>query len=246
MSEEYEGMAPHPVELTDELKRKLNFCATATLVANLQGRGITSTFFSGLKPTRPGMRMVGYALTLRYVALREDMRAELGGGINAQRRAVGGCGKDEVIVIEARYEPNAGTCGDIFATEAMMRGAAGLITDGALRDTPVIQQMEWPTYHQSSHAATLGRLHIPLETNVPISCAGVLVMPGDIIVGDDEGAMVIPHALVDEVADQCYQTELREMFAAEKVGEGQSSTGLFPLSDERRPEFEDWLAARGD
>ncbi len=239
------GMAPHPVALTDQLRDQLNGVSTATLTAELQRRGIRSSFFSGLRPTRPEKRLLGYALTLRYVPMREDLRPQLAGGVNAQRRAVEGVGPEEVIVIEARGEPGAGTCGDILAMRAMRRGATGLITDGALRDTPAVSALEFPVYRQAAHAATLGRLHLPLDINVPIACAGVLVMPGDILVGDAEGAMVIPAALVEEVAAAAFQRELEEEFALERVSAGESSIGVFPLSDERRPEFEQWRAARG-
>ncbi len=239
------GLAPHPVELTDEIQSQLNRVSTATLTSQLQRRGIRSSFFSGLKPTRPAKRLLGYALTLRYVPMREDLRGQLAGGVNAQRRAIEGVGPNEVIVIEARGEPDAGTCGDIFAMRAMRRGSTGLVTDGALRDTPAVAALDFPVYHQAAHAATLGRLHLPLDTNVPIVCAGVLVMPGDIIVGDGEGAMVIPAALVEEVAADAAQQELEEEFALERVDAGESSIGVFPLSKQRRPEFEKWRAERG-
>ena len=99
--------------------------------------------------------MVGVAHTLRYVPMREDLRSQLAGGQNAQRRAIEGLQPDEVLVIEARGEPDAGTIGDIFAMRALQLGAAGVVTDGALRDTPAIRRLDIPVYHGSSHAATL-------------------------------------------------------------------------------------------
>jgi regulator of RNase E activity RraA len=165
-------------------------------------------------------------------------------GQNAQRRAIEGLQPDEVLVIEARGEPHAGTIGDIFAMRALQLGAAGVITDGALRDTPAIRRLAIPVYHGASHAATLSRLHIPLDHQVPIACAGVTVMPGDVIVGDEEGAVVIPAALVEEVADAAFQQEVEEEWAFEVVAGGESTIGVFPVSAERRPEFEAWLAAR--
>jgi 5-oxopent-3-ene-1,2,5-tricarboxylate decarboxylase / 2-hydroxyhepta-2,4-diene-1,7-dioate isomerase len=236
--------APHPVELTDELRRQLNGVSTATLTFQLQRRGIRSTFLSGLRPTHPDKRMLGFAATLRYVPMREDLQASLGGGVNAQRRAVEGAGPDEVVVIEARGVPDAGTIGDIFTLRLQRRGAAGVVTDGALRDTPAIQALDLPVYHQSSHAATLGRHHIPLDVNVPIVCAGVTVMPGDVLVGDGEGVVVIPAALVEEVAREAAQQELEEEFALSRVDAGESSIGVFPLSAERRADFEAWLSER--
>jgi regulator of RNase E activity RraA len=235
---------PHPVELTDELRDMLNSVATATLTGQLQSRGIRNVFLSGLKPTRPELRLLGYALTLRYVPLREDLRKELAGGVNAQRQASEYCGQDDIIVMEARNIPDAGTIGDIFALRAQRRGAAGVITDGALRDTPAIQKMDFPVYHQASHAATWGRHHMPLACNIPIACAGVTIMPGDILVGDGEGVVVIPPSIVEDVARASVAQELEEEFALECVDAGESTIGVFPLTDERRPDFEKWLAQR--
>lgn len=243
-TEPNEPFSPHPVELGDDLRAKLNSVATATLTGQLQSRGIRNTFLSGLKPTRPELRLLGYALTLRYVPLREDLRPQLAGGINPQRAASEYCGPDDIIIMEARGVPDAGTIGDIFALRAQRRGAAGVITDGALRDTPAILKMEFPVYHQTSHASTWGRHHMPLATNVPIACAGVTVMPGDILVGDGEGVVVIPPSIVEEVAEAAAEQELREDFALERVDAGESTIGLFPLSDDRRPDFEAWLADR--
>ena len=120
----------------------------------------------------------------------------------------------------------------------------GVITDGALRDTPAIKDLGLAVYHQSSHAATLGRLHSPLDHQVPIACAGVTVLPGDVIVGDAEGAVVIPASMVEEVAADSVAMELREEFAIERVGQGAAVDGYFPLTDDKRPEFEAWLAER--
>ncbi len=244
MSDDVAVPAPEPIKLTDELKAKLNAVSTATLTGQLQQRGIRSTFLSGLRPIKEGQRMIGIAHTLRYVPMREDLRSTLGAGQNAQRRAIESLEPDEVLVIEARGEPDAGTIGDIFAMRALRRGAAGVVTDGALRDTPAIRRLDIPVYHGSSHAATLSRLHVPLDHQIPIACAGVTVMPGDVIVGDEEGAVVIPAALVEEVAADAYQQELEEEWAFEVVAAGDTTTGVFPLSDKRRPEFEAWLAGR--
>ena len=218
--------------------------STATLASQLQRRGIRNIFLSGLRPTQPGRRLLGYAFTLRYVPMREDLQARLGAGVNAQRRAVESIGPDEVLVIEARGEPDAGTIGDIFALRARRLGAAGIITDGALRDTPAVRRLDIPVYHQASHAATLSRLHLPLDIQVPVACAGVTVFPGDVLVGDDEGVVLVPPDLVVEVAADAARQELEEEFALERVDAGESSIGVFPLAKDRRPEYEAWLARR--
>jgi 5-oxopent-3-ene-1,2,5-tricarboxylate decarboxylase / 2-hydroxyhepta-2,4-diene-1,7-dioate isomerase len=236
--------APRPIELTDELRRALSSVSTATLTSQLQRRSIRSTYFTGLRPLQTGRRLLGYAYTLRYVPQREDLLDRLQAGLNAQKRAVESIGPDEVLVIEAREEDGAGTIGDILAMRAFQRGAAGVVTDGCVRDSPSVGRMELPVYARAPHAATLGRLHLPLDTNVPIACAGVLVMPGDLVVGDDEGAMVLPAALAAEVARDAVVQEEQEAFALERVTAGESIVGLYPLADARRPDFEAWRSRR--
>jgi regulator of RNase E activity RraA len=234
-----------PNVLTDELRDQLATISTATLVHQLQQRGIRGSFLSGLKPLRPEKRMVGRARTLRYVALREDRNRTYAGGDNAQRRAVESTEPGDVLVIEARGVPDAGTIGDIFVTRILALGGSGVITDGALRDTPAIAGIDLPVYHQSSHAATYGRHHMPYSVDDAITCAGVFVEPGDVMVGDAEGVVVIPAALVEEVVAASLAQEDVEAFAIERVAAGESTRGLFPLSEDRRPDYEAWRAARG-
>jgi 5-oxopent-3-ene-1,2,5-tricarboxylate decarboxylase / 2-hydroxyhepta-2,4-diene-1,7-dioate isomerase len=228
----------------DQLHDRLARVSTATLTAQLQRRGIHNTFLGGVVPVKEGQRMVGTAHTLRYVPMREDMQGELVRGQNAQRRAIESLAPDEVLVIEARGEPDAGTIGDIFVLRALRRGAAGVVTDGALRDTATIRSIDLPVYHLASHAATLTRRHMPLDHQVPIACAGVTIFPGDVLVGDGDGVVVIPAALAEEVAADAAQQELEEQWAVERVDAGESTVGVFPVSKERRAEFEAWLAQR--
>jgi len=233
-----------PVVLTPELIESLGRIATATLTHQLQTRGIRSTFLSGLRPLHPGLRMVGRARTLRYVALREDLRQHYSSGLNAQRRAVEATEPGDVLVIEAREVPDAATIGDIFATRLFSLGGVGIVTDGALRDTPAIADLGRPVYHLASHGATLGRQHLPFSHDEPVTCAGVFIVPGDVIVGDGEGAVLIPAGLVEEVTRDALAQEEREEFALERVQAGESPQGLFPLSNERTADFESWQAAR--
>ena len=233
-----------PRVLTDRLIAGLNSLSTATLTHQLQMRGIRSTFMSGLKPLHPEKRMVGRARTLRYVALREDLQRQLAGGLNAQKRIVESAEPGDVLVIEARGVPDAGTIGDIFASRLFTLGGAGIVTDGALRDTTAIAALGGPVYHQASHGSTYGRQHMPYSTDDTITCAGVLVVPGDVIVGAGEGAVVIPAALVEEVVRDALAQEEKETFALERVAAGESTLDLFPLAKERLPDFEAWKAAR--
>jgi regulator of RNase E activity RraA len=238
-------MSAEPVEpLHDDTRERLRSVATATLTGVLQKHGIRNTFLSGVRPIRPGQRMLGRAHTLRYVPMREDLIPVYGTRLNAQRAAVEALRPGEVLVIEARNEPDAGTIGDIYAMRASALGATGIVTDGAVRDTPTLRDMQIPVYHRSSHASTYRRMHLPLDHDVPIACAGVTVMPGDVLVGDDEGVVVVPAALVDEVALEASEQELAEEWGMERVAAGESTDGAFPITPERHPEFVAWLAER--
>ena len=234
------GSAPRPAVLSDAARDALNAVSTATLTVQLRKRGIANTFLGGLQPARPDLRMLGYAHTLRYVAMREDVPQPLNGGLNYQKATIESLAPDEVLVIEARDEPGSGTIGDILAMRALKRGAAGIVTDGGVRDSPSFAGLELPTYYRSAHAAVLGLKHMPLEDNVPVTCAGVLVMPGDVLVGDAEGVVVIPAAMAEEVAFDALEVERREAWALERVAEGDSVRGVYPIGPERMAEYETW------
>lgn len=232
--------SPRPAVLSEAAKGKLRAVSTATLTAQLAQRGLRSTFLAGLRPTRPGERMVGYARTLRYVALREDVRETLRGREDAQKRAVETASPEEVVVMEARGLESCGTIGDILAARLVARGAAGVVTDGGLRDSPAAADVPLPIYYRAANATSLWHAHIPLELDVPVTCAGVLVMPGDVVVGDAEGVVIVPAALAEEVAHDAYEQELREAWALERVQAGESIRGIYPLSDARREEYAAW------
>ncbi len=230
---------PRPVVLSAPAAAALREVSTATLTTQLLKRGVRTSFMAGLRPARPDLRMLGYAHTLRYGAAREDVRAAATGE-DAQKRAVEAVSPDDVLVIEARGEVAAGTIGDILAARVLARGGTGIVTDGAVRDAPGIAALEIPTYLRAANAASLWMCHQPLDIDVPVTCAGVLVMPGDVIVGDAEGVVVIPAAMAEEIAADALEQERREAFALARVTAGESFRGLYPLSDQRRPDYEAW------
>ena len=236
--------APRAVTLSDDALAALRSVSTATLTAQLAKRGLASTFLAGLRPSHPELRMVGYAHTLRYVAVREDIRDETRRGDDAQKRAVEAVSPGDVLIMEARGETAAGTIGDILAARVLARGGVGIVTDGGIRDTPGVAELAIPTYFKAANAASLWSAHIPLDIDIPITCAGTLVLPGDVVVGDAEGAMILPAALAEEVAHDAIEQEQREAWALERVVAGESIRGVYPMSDERRAEYEHWLITR--
>ena len=239
------GINPHrAMPLSTDALTLLRAVSTATLTVQLGRHGVQTTFLSGLRPTRPEMPMVGYARTLRYVAIRADVRESMRGSEDAQKRAVESVSPDDVVVMEARGETGAGTIGDILAARVLARGGAGIVTDGGVRDTPGVAALELPTYYRAANASSLWTAHIPMDIDLPITCAGVLVMPGDVLVGDGEGVVVLPAKLAERIAHDAYEVEQKESFALERVKAGESFRGLYPLSKEREGDYERWRATR--
>lgn len=240
-----EGAAVGPV-LTPELKAKLESVCTATLSSQLRKRGLNNVSIDGLSATRPHRRVVGLARTLRYVPNREDLFKTHGGGFNAQKKAIDSVNEGEILVMEARGEKGTGTIGDILALRAQVRGAAAIITDGGVRDFSAVAAMEMPTYYSNPHPAVLGRRHIPWDTDITIACGGTTVQPGDIIVADSDGILVIPPALADEVANDSIAQEREETFIAEMVAQGHSVDGLYPLNAVWRTKYEEWEVGKAN
>ncbi len=232
--------------LSAEAFEKLRTVSTATLTTQLLNRGFKNTFLQGLSPLDPNSRMVGYAFTLRFVPAREDFADTMYDNTqNVQRIAVEAIDKDQVMVIDARGDIRAASFGHILGTRIKMRGAAGLVTDGALRDTPGFKELGLPTYIRAPHATMSFLIHHPLEMNVPIGCAGVLVLPGDVMVGDGEGVVAIPAQVAEEVAADAYEQERREEFFQMKVAQGASIQGVYPPNEQTLAEYAAWREKQG-
>ncbi|GAA5190945.1 hypothetical protein GCM10023346_09200 [Arthrobacter gyeryongensis] len=245
-SREAAGLAVVVPVLTPELKKKLESVATATLSSQLRKRGLNNVSIDGLQATRPDRRVVGLARTLRYVPNREDLFTTHGGGFNAQKRAIDSVNEGEILVMEARGEKGTGTVGDILALRAQMRGAAAIITDGGVRDYSAVAGLDMPTYFANPHPAVLGRRHIPWDTDITIACGGATIQPGDIIVADSDGILVIPPAIAGELVDECIEQEKEEAFIFEMVKQGNSVDGLYPMNAQWRARYEQWEGAQDD
>ncbi|MGN8025178.1 fumarylacetoacetate hydrolase family protein [Microbacterium sp. 22242] len=234
--------APAGPALSAELRDKLLAAPTAGLSAQLRKRGLHSCFIDGVSANLPGAKIVGTAKTLRFVPAREDLFTSHGGGYNAQKRAFDAVNEGEIIVIEARGEAGTGTLGDILALRAKTRGAAGVVTDGGVRDFAAVAEIGLPVFSQGAHPSVLGRRHVPWDIDVTIACGGATVQPGDVIVGDGDGVIVIPPALAAEVADAALAQEDEDAWVAEQVTAGHPVDGLFPMNAEWRAKYD---AARG-
>jgi regulator of RNase E activity RraA len=189
--------------------------------------------------------MVGEAFTLRYIPAREDLNpvSVFKDPKHPQRVAVETCPKGAVLVIDSRKNARAASAGSILVTRLMKRGVSGIVTDGGFRDSAEIGALPFPSYHKQPSAPTNLTLHQALDINVPIGCGDVAVFPGDIVIGDDDGVMVIPNSIVNEVADECIEMTLFEDFVLEKVNDGHTILGLYPPTDKKTLiDFNNWKA----
>jgi 5-oxopent-3-ene-1,2,5-tricarboxylate decarboxylase/2-hydroxyhepta-2,4-diene-1,7-dioate isomerase len=234
--------APAVSPLSEDLRARLLAAPTAGLSAQLRKRGLNQVIIEGVRPGVPGAKMVGVAKTLRFLPNREDLFAAHGGGYNAQKRAFDAVAPGEVLVIEARNEPGSGTLGDILALRARANGAAGVVTDGGVRDAAAVAETGLPVFSRAAHPAVLGRKHVPWEADTAVACGNATVLPGDVIVGDDDGVIVIPRDLAEEVVEETLAKEHEDAWVYERVAEGNPVDGLFPPTGEWKRRYREWLA----
>jgi regulator of RNase E activity RraA len=233
--------------LKPETREKLKRVSTATICTALYKRGFRNQFIQDVHPLDPnGAPMVGEAFTLRYIPAREDLNplSVFQDRGHPQRKAVEECPPGAVFVIDSRKDPRAASAGSILITRLMKRGVAGVVTDGGFRDSPEIAQLDIPVYHNRPAAPTNLTIHQALDINVPIGCGDAPVWPGDVVVGDGEGVVVIPALIADEVADEAVEMTAFEDFVTEEVNKGRSILGLYPATEEQtKIDFAAWRKA---
>lgn len=221
--------------LSDATREKLKKVSTASVATALYKRGLRNQFVQGVVPVeRKKVTMVGQAFTLRYIPAREDRNpiTVFRNRDHKQRVAIETCPEGHVLVMDARKDSRAATAGSILITRLAMRGAAGVVSDGGVRDAAGIGALDMPAYFARPSAPTNLTLHEAIEINVPISCGDAPVFPGDVMLGDGDGVMVIPAHLADEIAEECTGMESYEDFVLEQVQAGAAIIGLYPATDE--------------
>jgi regulator of RNase E activity RraA len=218
----------------------LKQASTATISTQLLARGLRNTYLHGLKPLNPRLRMAGEAFTLRYIPAREDVDTldVYQDYDHPQRRAIESVGPGQVLVMDCRGQGRAASAGGILVTRLQVRGAAGLVTDGTLRDTPDIAKIALPTYAQGPSPLTNLAQHHAVDLNVPIGCAEVPVYPGDVMVGDAEGVVCVPRDLAAEVAEAAAEQEELERFIQREIEDGRPLRGTYPPDAETRRRYE--------
>jgi len=237
------------VPLSPETKELLETVSVATLATALYKRGLRHQVIQDVRPVaRRGQNMVGPAFTLRYMPAREDRNqlVEFRNPKHPQRHAVETCPPGHIMVMDSRKSAYAASAGDILITRLMMRGAAGVVTDGGFRDAMNIGELDMPAYHSRPSSPTNLTTNEAIDINVPIGCGDAPVFPGDILVGDDDSVIVIPAHMADEVAIEAVEMTAFEDFALSKVQAGASIIGLYPATkEENLEEFKEWRAIHG-
>ena len=245
------GAVRHDVAPTVEAEvlEKLRHVSTATLATALFKRGLRNQMIQAVRPLAPlATNMVGIAFTLRYIPAREDLNpiSVFNDPEHPQRKAIESCPPGAVLVIDSRGNARAASAGSILVRRLMMRGCAGVVTDGGLRDSAEIAALDIPAFHCRPSAPTNLTLHQAIDINVPIGCGDAPVFPGDVIVGDADGAIVIPATMAHDVAEEATQMTVYEDFVVDMVAAGHSIVGLYPMTNPAiRNMFETWRKEKG-
>jgi regulator of RNase E activity RraA len=222
--------------------------STATITTQLFQRGFRNTFLNGLRPLNPAhARFVGEAVTLRSIPAREDLDvvSAFANPEHPQRKVIELLEPGQVLVMDCRGDLRAANGGGILSTRAMKRGAAAIVSDGAIRDSPEISRMPFPVFTAGASATISLTVHHAVDIDVPIACAGVPVFPGDILVGDEEGVVVIPRHLAAEIAGPAAEQEAFEAFILKKIESGAPLPGTYPANEATKAEYESYKTEQG-
>lgn len=221
--------------LSEDTRATLKKVSTASVATALFKRGMRNQYIQGVLPVAvKSETMVGQAFTLRYLPAREDRNpiTVFRDANHPQRVAMETCPAGHVLVMDARGDARAATAGSILITRLALRGAAGVVSDGGFRDMAGIGALDMPAYCAGPSAPTNLTLHEALDINIPVACGGVAVFPGDVMLGDGDGVMVIPAHLAEEIATECAEMEVFEDFVLEQVKDGAGIIGLYPPTQE--------------
>ena len=245
-------MAEPTVRVSDELLARLQPVSNATILGLLLKRGYDKVYMEGVRSLAPGRRLVGRAVTLQYLPSRPDLAARVatgahGEGFNETPRweALEAMGPGDVFVGGAMGLANVSTGGDVVFSRVLTKGAAGVVTDGAVRDGHKVAQYGFPVFAGGS-TPTVGEPDIlPFQVNEPIACGGVLVWPGDVILGDDEGVVVLPSQLAGELVDEAIHHDEVEQALLEYTQREKVSPKLFyPFNEDTERIYQEWKSRR--
>ena len=239
-------------EVTADLVERFHGVSNATVLGQLWRRGYDKVYMSGVASLAKGRRLAALAVTLRYLPSRPDLQSliatgEHGEGFNETPRwqALEALSPGYVLVADAMGKSDVSTGGDVVFSRILSRGAAGLVTDGAVRDGSKVVRYGFPVFAGGS-TPTIGEPNIlPFQVNEPIQCGGVLVWPGDLVLGDDDGVVVCPSSLAAEIIDECERHDEIEAAVLDYTQrEGVSPSQFYPFNDDTERIYEEWRRHR--
>lgn len=228
-----------------EIIRQLHSVSSATASATLHKLGVRQTFISSPVPRKLGAKVVGPAVTLQFMPQREDVASGLAQEAGERKSALWSVFESvqpgDVLAIQAWGDPYTGCVGEMLTTYFKGRGGAGIVVDGCIRDWPRIKETGVPLWTKgfTPNYASQSYLY-PWAYNVPIACDRVLVLPGDIIIADDDGAVLVPINLAEQVLERTLEHEEWEVFSRQKLEEGGELRKYYPLNEEGWREYEEW------
>ena len=243
-------MTASEIVVSEATLEQLRHVSTATLTTQLFKRGLRNVFLQGVaplvKPAPGAPNVVGPAFTLRNIPAREDLDHV---GVfqdpdHPQRKAVETAPAGSVLVQDCRGERSVASVGSILALRLAKRGVAGMVSDGPVRDSGTIAALGLPIWCAGASAPLNLAKHHAVDMNVPIACGGVAVYPGDIVVGDVDGVVIVPRHLAEEVARDATEQELLEEFIAGRVAAGSVLRGTYPPNEETLAAYAQWRAQR--
>ena len=239
-------MQQDDVTLASDTLDRLRRVSTATITTQLlKNHGLRTRAIPGVKPVDARRcRFVGPAYTVRYVPMREDL--SMGGkrpAPNPLQAAIDAAPAGSVFVFDMNGAPNCGALGDILIARLIARGVAGVVADGGMRDIEPVQQMTLPVFCSGYAAPPSFAALLAADTQQPIGCGGVLVIPDDIVVADADGVVVIPRYLADVVARDGDEQEQMEVWVRRKIEGGATVREFYPPADSALAEYRQWVAA---
>ncbi|GAB3480188.1 ribonuclease activity regulator RraA [Marinomonas epiphytica] len=232
-------------KIEDAVKKKLQQVSTATLHTALYKKGFRNTYIQGVSRVNTAkVKMVGQAFTLRYIPAREDLDtvAAFKDPRHPQRLAVESVPEGMIMVSDCRQDATAASAGSILLARLSVRNCAGFVSDAGIRDYDTAAEMDMPIFCAKPSAPTNLTKHHGVDIQVPIGCGGVPVYPGDVLVGDGDGIIVIPLEMVDDIADEAIAMETFEDYVINKVRSGSTVIGLYPPNDEAQKEYQAFVS----
>jgi regulator of RNase E activity RraA len=233
--------------MSDEARELYARATTASLTAQLVKRGLRTRAISNIAPVNPDTpRVFGPAYTLRYIPMREDLAtgAAMADPDNPQRKAIEVVPAGHVLIADTHGMDVSGTFGDILVARLRVRGVAGVISDGPMRDIDELRNMDFPVFARGNAAPPSYASMLAADAQVPIGCGGVAVFPGDIVIADADGVVVLPAAIAEEVARDAVEQDQLEAYVRQRIEDGDSIVGVYPPNEETKAAYQAWLAKR--